>query len=123
MYKIRFHLAKGVNYMHWQIKHKDGTVEFHDPSKVTIFMSGCKLKNNTNMAQKIFDGAHKDVCAWVEAEDVSVAIIPIKNIMDTSTKVLYNPKVSINWRNKGKNVDGVVFDELFTFGKYIVKGK
>jgi hypothetical protein len=122
-YKIRFHLAQGVNFQKWQIRSSDGEVQFYEPSEVTIFMHGCKLHNNTNMAQKIFDGAHKEVCAWVEAEDVTVVMIPTKNIMDTSTRVLYNPKVSINWRREGKNVDGESYQELFTSNRHIIKGK
>ena len=123
MYKVRFHLAKGKNYKKWQIKSPSGAVSFHEPSEVTIFMHGCILHNNTNMALKIYEGANKDVCAWVSCEDVTVACLPTKNIMSTSTKVLYNPKVSINWRHKGENVDGFEFDELFTSERHIIKGK
>jgi hypothetical protein len=123
MYKIRFHLAKGKNYLKWQIKSPDGSVEFYEPSEVTIFMRGCRLHNSTSIALKIFGGAHKEVCAWVEAVHVMVAVLPIKNIMDTSSKVLYNPRVSVNWRVDGVNVDGMTFGELFTSHRHIILGR
>jgi hypothetical protein len=118
MYKVRFHLQKGKNYMKWQIKDADGTVTFHDPAEVTLYMRGCFLKNQKGTAQKIYDGASKDVCAWVEAEEVDVVVIPLKNPMN-STHVAYDPRVAPYWRLNGENVDGLTVEELFTSDRRI----
>ena len=117
MFKVRFHLQKGENFMKWQIKDADGTVSFHDPSEVTLYMRGCFLRNRKGTAQKIYDGANKDVCAWVEAEEV-VVMIPLKNPMNSSN-VAYDPRVTPYWRLNGENVDKTSYGELFTSGRKI----
>jgi hypothetical protein len=123
MYRIRFHLAAGKNFMKWQVKSPDGTVAFYEPSEVTLFMDGCTLKNQPNGAKKIFEGHNKFVVAWVEAVDVTVVVLPIKNVMSTSKKVSYNPAVAPNWVLDGENVDGTSHQKLFTSNRSVIKGK
>ena len=72
MYKVRFHLGAGENFMKWQVKSPDGTVKFYKPEEVGILMTGCFLRNQKGTAEKIHAGANKTVCAWVEAQLVSV---------------------------------------------------
>ncbi len=44
MFKIRFHLGAGSNFMSWQVKNgKD--VNYYDPGKFSILAIDCKLKN------------------------------------------------------------------------------
>lgn len=70
MYKVRFHLAKGEHYMHWQIRGK-GSVLYYDPQKISLSLDFCKLKNRPSTAMKIFNGGNKRVCAWVDCVNYS----------------------------------------------------
>ena len=72
MYKVRFHLARGKHYMHWQVKDKDGNNEYYDPAEVTLIMKECKLHNQPNATKKILLGENKRPCAWVICEKVEV---------------------------------------------------
>jgi hypothetical protein len=98
-------------------------VKFYEPSEVTIFMEGCKLRNSPLLAQRIFDGATKDVCAWVDAKEVTVVPLPIKNIMSTSKVLHFNPKVLPYWNSDKLNIDNEQYVRLFTSNRHIIKGK
>ena len=52
MVKVRFHLAKGENYMKWQVKDANGDVQYLEPEQVSIKMYGCKLINQRGTAEK-----------------------------------------------------------------------
>jgi len=123
MYKVRFHLGKGKNFMKWQVKSPSGAVAFYEPSEVTIFMESCLLKNSKKTAERIFGGEDKTVCAWVEAKDVTVVVLPIKNIMSTSTILHYNPRVTPFWFNgkTAENIDKTRYPNLFTSNRHIIK--
>ena len=62
-YRVRFHLAKGENFMKWQVFDKlHGTKEYYDPDTRSIIMRDCLLGNHATTAKKIFDGDNKQ-CA------------------------------------------------------------
>lgn len=113
MIKVRFHLAQGENYMKWQVKNHKGEVTYHDPQEVTLAMYECKLVNQQGTAQKIFDGANKTVCAWIECE--GICILDPTEITDN--KVSYNPRVAPHWMMNGVVVDKVRFNYLRTSGR------
>ena len=75
-------------------------------------MKGCKLFNQKGSAKKIYEGANKTVCAWVECDNVD--IIDRVIVHSSARKVCYNPRVTPNWELDGENVDKSEFDELFT---------
>lgn len=116
MIKVRFHLAQGENYMKWQVKNHHGEVTYHDPQEVTLAMYECKLVNQQGTAQKIFDGANKTVCAWIECEGICIlaSTTEIK-----SNKVSYNPRVAPHWMMNGVDVDGIRFNYLKTSGRSV----
>ena len=63
-YKIRFHLAKGVNFMKWQIKDtKSGEVIYISPKDYSLHFEGVTLKNSKSTANRIKQGSNKTVCA------------------------------------------------------------
>ena len=68
MYRVRFHLGRGANYMKWQVRDSNGGVRYYDPESVRQVMLNAKLHNRPNVAKKICEGANKTVCAWVECE-------------------------------------------------------
>jgi hypothetical protein len=104
MYKVRFHLAKGKNYMHWQVLDTDTNERrYYNPNKYQLVLYGCYLHNNKKTAQKIFDGANKSVCAWVQCEEVIVSTITDDEVGDM---LQYNPRDIPFWTNiKGEDLD------------------
>lgn len=98
-YKLRFNLGLGENFMKWKLTKPDGTSEYIDPTTNTIVLVNCKLRNQPSTAQKIHDGAHKTVCAWVEAEEVQVTEAKIDNLIDykADLRIMYNPRKNPYW--------------------------
>lgn len=55
MLTIRFHLASGKHFRHWQVKGV-GQVRYYDPASVSLLMRGCRLHNRRASADKINRG-------------------------------------------------------------------
>lgn len=113
MYKIRFNLGKGENFMKWKVTDPEGNHSYHDPNDVVILAVKVRLRNHPNVAQKIYDGAHKTVCAWIEARSVTI-FEGSGATTNNSTEVSYNPRKAPNWQLNGLNADNQRFDILFT---------
>lgn len=116
-YQVRFNLGKGKNFMKWKVSYPSGTARYYEPSEVLIIMNGCKLVNHKGTAKKIFDGANKTVCAWVECEEIKVIdkVVTYSN----ARQVCYNPRVTPHWVLDNEVVDKGEFEELFTVGKSV----
>ena len=119
LFKVRFNLGLGKNYMKWKITHPNKTVEYLNPDEVQLVLTNCKLKNNKTAAKKIFDGSYKTVCAWIECENVEV-INKSTSTFDKSNQVSYNPRKTPNWIFKGENVDNHHFDKLISIGRNLI---
>ena len=124
--KVRFHLAKGANFMKWQIKYPDGGIEYHIPSETQLILRGITVKNHKKIAQNIFNGANKTVCAWVLCDSLEIINNPpfIKaDNKDQSNRLRYNPRIKPNWVYADKIVDGLDFIELVSVdsGLYVTK--
>jgi len=135
MYKVRFHLAKGENYMKWQItgdaspNKPSGKPFYCDPSTVCIQMINAKLVNHVATATKIKCGANKTVCAWVECENLVIYrddtaggranMNYINKIFpNTHMKLSYNPRVAPNWvGHNGTNMDKAENLNIFSSGR------
>jgi hypothetical protein len=117
--RVRFHLAKGPNFQNWQVKCGD-SVEYYEPSEYNLYMQNCKLRNQPTTAQKIYDGANKTVCAWIECD--SVTAHPSADRVPRAVDFLYyNPKRKPHWHlASGVNVDNHVYDSLATQGQMVV---
>lgn len=124
--RVRFHLAKGENYMKWQVKSPDST-EYYDPQRVRLHMVGCKLRNVRGTADKICnEGADKTVCAWVECDSVRVEMLSLTDVTmsDGNDVLYYNPRILPHWFDtrvlgKPRNIDNWEYDNLITNYKYI----
>jgi len=116
-YQIRFHLAKGKNFMKFQVKNlKTGEVEYFDPDTTSLVLYDCVLKNQKTTAQKINCGANKTVCAWVRAS--KVVILNTKTKMGKEYEVSYNPRIAPYWRDfEGRDIDNESFGEIRTMGR------
>ena len=119
MYKVRFHLAKGANYLKWQVR-QGRTVVYVDPSKDSLEMVKCKLVNKVNKAKKVHAAGVKDVAGWVECERI---MINNENPADNLEKLFYNPIKDIRWRRESDcgefAWDDYEFDTLITNGKQV----
>lgn len=117
-YKIRFNLGAGENYMKWQIEDRHNkTVEYHEPLDCSLQMQGTKLVNQQATANKIFNGANKSVCAWIEADGCVITTTP--TITEIYVAITYNPKVTPHWMSEGEIVDKGKYKRLVTVGRGI----
>lgn len=120
-YQIRFHLAKGDNYMKWQVKDlSNGEVNYYDPEQYQLVLYDCILKNQKTTAQKINCGANKTVCAWVRAGRVVIRSLALQSEYPYSSiyEVAYNPKVKPFWCDyKGNDVDNNEYGEILSCGR------
>jgi hypothetical protein len=111
-YKVRFNLGRGANYLKWKVTSPNGKVNYYEPNDVCLHMENCKLVNQQGTAQKIFDGANKTVCAWIECEALTI-FEPL--VITKGTKISYNPRVQPNWVCDGEIVDKGRYDVLYSF--------
>jgi hypothetical protein len=111
-HKIAFHLARGINFMHFQIKMGNGEIVYVNPNTHSIILRGCTLKNQKAASLKIFNGADKQRCAWVEFD--SFEIVPIIETI-SATNVRFNPRICATWMvNNEGNKDNTTFETLYT---------
>ena len=124
MYKVRFHLGRGKNFMKWQVTSNlntgDGTgakhvVSYVDPQDNQLAMLGCKLSLQPTAAQKIHDGANKTVCAWIECESVQVLEVNRLKPNEQDYRIKFNPRQNPEWTDGYNNVvSGNEYEILFT---------
>ena len=120
-YRLRFNLGRGENYMKWAINGKSEN-SYVDPEEYNIVMTNCKLHNRKKTAQKICEGAHKTVCAWIQAEQIKLREPFVTTIIpEGSVELLYNPRTAPHWRKKGSDsdIDNKTFYKIFTIGTKI----
>lgn len=127
MYKIRFHLGRGVNFMKWQIKEPDGKTRYLDPDGWIICAKNATLRNRKATAKKIHDGCNKTVCAWIEADTLEVhkckgdmAIHTSMDVLGDARPVRFNPREAPHWTDMaGTDIDGTSYKDVKTFGKFV----
>lgn len=109
MYRIRFNLGRGPKYKKWKVTSPDKTYQYYDPNEISFILINAKLKNNISTSQKIFNGANKRVCAWIECENIKINYDDLKG-----DEIKYNPRVQPYWEKSNINIDNMEFDYLFT---------
>jgi hypothetical protein len=118
--KVRFHLARGVNYQRWQVKYDDA-VEYYDPEDVILEMHNAKLCNKRKTAERICGGENKTVCAWVECDDLVVLPSNPDSAPQVRDFAHYNPKRRPFWHNTAReDLDNTEYPRLATYGKLII---
>ena len=129
MYKVRFHLKTGKYFKHWQVTELNTkSISYYDPDKFNLTLLNVKLINKPSVANKIYTGANKTVCAWCLCESVVVTKVnhlkPLESYLEGLNEVMYNPRVAPNWvDNSGGNIDGCVYGELVSFGNRLFRTK
>ena len=103
--------------MKWKIKYPNESV--YVSTNVSLVMKNCQLKNSRKIAEKIYSGKSKEVCAWVNCEDVKIvneSQLKSKN----SKKISYNPRKRPFWfSEKEENLDGHFFESLVSVDKQL----
>lgn len=121
-YKIRFHLARGKHYQHWQIRDmKTKEVHYIAPEACRINLLDCKLISNRSIAEKIYDGANKSVCGWILCRD---CMVNMRSRYDwvADDLLIYNPRYQPYWTDLAGNcLDGAEYDSLELIGKEVIK--
>ena len=115
--KVRFNLGRGPNYMKWKIQYPSGNVEYASPTSTQLVMKGCQLKNSKKTAQKIFNGEHKTVCAWILCDSIEVKFDKFEpyDTYSMCVRLKYNPKVKPNWVYDDRiDADNLKFIEIST---------
>lgn len=113
MIKVRFNLGRGNNYKKWKITYADGTHEIVDPDEYQLILTNCQLKNNKTTANKIFNGKHKLVCAWVLCESIKIES-DYRYQAGYGIQIEYNPKKHPFWSLDGIDIDESNFKTLYT---------
>ena len=94
--RLRFHLAKGKNYMNWQLRNKvDDILEYYSPSKFQYTIFNGKLNNSKKTASKIHDGSNKTVCSWISFPRGSKDLSNFNR--QDCVRISYNPRVKPYW--------------------------
>lgn len=95
--KVRFNLSRGKNYMKWKVEYPNKTVEYYDPEQVQLILTNAQLRNYKKVAEKIYNGANKSVCAWVLCDSVEIKTTDFKELNDSFDRIKYNPRIKPNW--------------------------
>lgn len=114
--KVRFNLGAGKNYMKWKVESPSG-ISYHDPNEVQLVLAGCTLKNRRSTAQKIFNGTHKTVCAWILCDSISINYLDHPNhrmAPNFDKQLKYNPRVAPNWVLNDENVDNTNLNHVYS---------
>ena len=124
--KVRFNLGRGENYMKWKIEYPSGQVSYYSPADIQLVMSGCTLKNSKKTAEKIYNGEHKTVCAWVLCDDIQVRYGKFESFdeFEHTQRLMYNPRRLPHWTldNISKiNLDGTHFEKIGTVDSQLYK--
>jgi len=96
--------------MKWQVKDSNGT-SYYETNGFRALLTSVKLVNKKAIADKIFNGQNKTVCAWIEFDDI--IILPKDERRDVSYNdvLKYNPKVKPYWTDdSSQNLDGKQFN-------------
>ena len=112
--KVRFNLSAGKNYMKWKVEYPDRKPEYYDPKEYQLVLGGCTLKNHKKTAQKIHEGAHKTVCAWVLCDHVTIYKANTFQINEEYHQIKYNPRVRPNWMWGEEVMDGCCLPKMIS---------
>lgn len=115
MYKIAFHLGRGVNFQKWQVKDVNNDAVYVNPETHDIVMYDCKLHNQKGTSLRIFKGGEKQRCAWVECSRYDIVI---KSDYTSDVEVRFNPRVCPTWIVNGiSEQDGRKINTIKTNGR------
>lgn len=125
MFKLRFHLGRGDNYMKWQVSDLESKeVYYHNPNEIVLELFGVTLYNRPNQANAIKMGSHKTVCAWMICENLIVHHPNNYKGVTSRTYLCYNPRIHIHFYEIDDvctpNVDANKYTNIRTQGRELL---
>ena len=121
--KVRFNLSRGKNYMKWKIEYPNKTVEYYDPEQVQLILTNAQLRNYKKVAEKIYNGANKSVCAWVLCDSVEIKTTDFKELNDSFDRIKYNPRIKPNWTINEEIADNEFMELIISENNKLYKVK
>jgi len=121
--KVRFNLSRGKNYKKWKVEYPNKIVEYYDPEQVQLVLTNAQLKNYKKVAEKIYNGANKSVCAWVLCESVEIKTSDFKELDDSLDRIKYNPRIKPNWIINDENADNEYMELIISENNKLFKVK
>ena len=108
MYSVRFHLGRGPNFRHWQVRNlsnKSSAPLFLDPSEFQLHLHNCKLVCSESKAKKVFSSGVKDVCGWIRCDSFDVVDVSqtAPDEVVGLDRVSFNPIIDTEWRVEGRS--------------------
>lgn len=122
-YTVRFNLKPGENFGKWEVIHvPTREVNYYDPNKVSLKLTGTMLVNRPSLAQKIHSGEiDKTRTAWVAADHVDVGE-PQAEAPKPENLVSYNPRTLPFWHDhQQQNLDNAEHPVLVTHGTKVAR--
>tara|TARA_R100000656_G_scaffold124946_1_gene104527 strand:+ start:1167 stop:1547 length:381 start_codon:yes stop_codon:yes gene_type:complete len=122
--RIRYNLGRGDNYKKWKIDYLNSAgkkVHIHLNEDVGLTLEKPVLINKRSYADKIYAGANKRVCAWIECKDIKIGAVTKAH--HELVAVIYNPRIKPYWHTEnGLNLDGKSLQRIIIKDKklYIV---
>lgn len=121
--KVRFNLSRGKNYMKWKVEYPNKTVGYYDPEQVQLILTNAQLRNYKKVADKIYNGANKSVCAWVLCDSVEIKTTDFKELNDSFDRIKYNPRIKPNWIINEKIADNEYMELIISENNKLYKVK
>ncbi len=119
--KVRFNLSRGKNFMKWKVEYPNKTVEYYDPEQVQLILTNAQLRNYKKVAEKIYNGANKSVCAWVLCDSVEIKTTDFKELNDSFDRIKYNPRIKPNWTINKEIVDNEFIELIISENNKLYK--
>lgn len=96
----------------------DDRITYVDPEEKNLLMFNCRLKNNRKTAEKILNGEHKTVCAWIICDNISIVDKDVKTFKTLKrNRLKYNPRELPYWNINEVNVDNMEYDIILSKGR------
>lgn len=120
MIKVRFNLGRGKNYKKWKIDYGDNIV-YYSIDEVFLIMNNCLLKNNQKIANKIFNGANKNTCAFIVCDNIEIILKTDSFLEKNDLELKYNPRIKPYWVFNDINYDNKIIPQLYTVNNKVYK--
>lgn len=126
MYKVRFHLAKGKDYKKWQVVFPDGSKHYYSPQEYTLILTDCKTRIQRAAATRIYNGANREVCAWVDCKNIDIKKCDfsqetLDRYLYQSEELAFSPKDCIDWTSSihDRPINNTEYARIETYSKLL----
>lgn len=119
MIRVRFHLGAGEHFRHWQVRQPGSPPAYFDPAQVSLMLLGCRLVVRPGAAARVHAAGVKDVCGWVECDEVVV----MPPTVCEGLAARFNPIDDVHWYVDDQVADGLSVPTLVSVGRKLISPK